>query len=66
MTNNLAKRMFCNELFFTTSISYLAKTSRRGMSEEEAGITMGLLRISVGLESIEDVIAEFDKALNNI
>ena len=32
----------------------------------EAGITMGLLRTSVDLESIEDVIAEFDKALNNI
>ena len=58
--------MFCNELFFTTSISYPATTSHRGMSEEEAGITMGLLRISVDLESIEDVIAEFDKALNNI
>lgn len=54
---------------FTTSMSYPAKTSHRGMPEDEreqAGITMGLLRISVGLESAEDLIEEFQKALKDL
>ncbi|MCR1898797.1 aminotransferase class I/II-fold pyridoxal phosphate-dependent enzyme [Irregularibacter muris] len=54
---------------FSTSMSYPAKTSHRGMPEEErekAGITMGLLRISVGLESTQDLIEEFEKALKTI
>jgi methionine-gamma-lyase len=32
----------------------------------EAGITDGLVRLSVGLEDVEDIIADLDKALNNI
>lgn len=54
---------------YTTSISYPAKTSHRGMTEEEmkkSGITKGLIRISAGLENIDDLLDEFNKALNQI
>lgn len=54
---------------FSTSTSYPSKTSHRGVPEkerEEAGITMGLLRISIGLESADDLIKEFANALKNI
>ena len=53
----------------TTSISYPAKTSHRAYTEDElekCGISAGLLRFSVGLEDIEDVIGEFEKALGII
>lgn len=52
-----------------TSVSYPAKTSHRSLSDEElerAGISKGLIRVSVGLENIDDLIAEFDKALKKI
>ena len=54
---------------YTTSLSYPAKTSHRAYNEEElkaAGITMGTLRFSIGLEEPEDIIAEFDEALNKL
>jgi O-acetylhomoserine (thiol)-lyase len=41
-------------------------TSQRQLSEEEllaAGITPGLLRVSVGLEDIDDLQADFAAAL---
>jgi methionine-gamma-lyase len=50
----------------STTTSYPAKTSHRAMNDEEmqrAGISRGLIRISVGLEDIDDLISEFDKAL---
>lgn len=53
----------------TTSISYPVKTSHRALSDEElktANISKGLIRVSVGLENIDDLIEEFDKALNKI
>lgn len=53
----------------TTSISYPARTSHRAYSKEElekCGISMGQLRFSAGLENIEDIIAEFDKAFEAI
>jgi methionine-gamma-lyase len=53
----------------TTSISYPAKTSHRSYSPEDlekSGISMGQLRFSVGLERIEDVIAEFEKAFKAV
>lgn len=53
----------------TTSLSYPAKTSHRAYSKEEmenCGISMGQLRISTGLEDIDDIIAEFDKAFAGI
>jgi cystathionine beta-lyase/cystathionine gamma-synthase len=30
------------------------------------GITDGLVRISVGIEDVEDIIADLDQALNNV
>jgi methionine-gamma-lyase len=54
---------------YTTSISYPGKTSHRALTEEErdaAGISMGLVRLSIGLESIEDLKKEFKKALSSI
>ena len=51
---------------YATTLSYPAKTSHRAYNEEElkaAGITMGTLRFSIGLEEPEDIIAEFDELL---
>lgn len=53
----------------STSISYPAKTSHRAYSPEElkqCGISLGQLRFSVGLEQIDDIILEFDKAFDSI
>lgn len=53
----------------TTSISYPAKTSHRAYSKEDldkCGISMGQLRFSAGLENIDDVIAEFEKAFESV
>lgn len=53
----------------TTTISYPAKTSHRAYSPEElkkVGISMGQLRFSIGLEDIDDIIEEFDKALKKV
>ncbi len=50
----------------STSTSYPAKTSHRSLSDEElnrAGISKGLIRISTGLEHIDDILSEFEKAL---
>lgn len=52
-----------------TSLSYPVKTSHRAMNDEElrkAGISKGLLRISTGLENIDDIISEFKEALKRI
>ena len=52
-----------------TTISYPAKTSHRTYSPEklkESGISMGQLRFSVGLEHIEDIIEEFDRAFKKV
>lgn len=52
-----------------TTVSYAAKTSHRAYSKEqldEAGITYGQLRFSVGLEDADDIIAEIDAALAKI
>jgi len=51
----------------STSTSYPAKTSHRSLTDDEllkAGISKGLIRISTGLENIDDIIAEFERALN--
>jgi methionine-gamma-lyase len=53
----------------STTISYPAKTSHRAYSKEEmdaAGISMGQLRFSIGLENSEDIISEFAKALDAV
>lgn len=54
---------------YTTSISYPGKTSHRALTEEEreaAGISMGLIRLSIGLESVSDLKEEFKKALSKL
>ena len=50
----------------TTTVSHPASTSHRSLSPEArlaAGIPDGLLRLSVGIEAVEDVIADFEQAL---
>lgn len=53
----------------STSTSYPAKTSHRSFTDEElkkANISKGLIRVSVGLENIDDIIEEFRQALEKI
>jgi cystathionine beta-lyase/cystathionine gamma-synthase len=41
-------------------------TSQYGFSDEQleaAGVTRGMVRLSVGLEALEDLIADLDQAL---
>lgn len=50
-------------------LSYPAKMSHAAMPKEERekrGITDGLLRLSVGLEAADDLIADFDEALSYV
>lgn len=52
-----------------TSVLHPASTTHRQLSEEAqraAGIDPGLIRLSVGLESVEDIIADLDQALNKV
>jgi methionine-gamma-lyase len=52
-----------------TTTSYPAKTSHRALSDEElrrAGISKGLVRISVGLEDADYIIDEFERGLRGI
>ncbi|MBQ9972595.1 MAG: aminotransferase class I/II-fold pyridoxal phosphate-dependent enzyme [Firmicutes bacterium] len=54
---------------FSTTISYPAKTSHRAYSPEDmeaAGISMGQLRFSIGIEDADDIIAELAEALDQI
>jgi cystathionine gamma-lyase/homocysteine desulfhydrase len=49
-----------------TLICAPSRTSHRTLSREEreiAGISDGLLRVSVGVEDIEDLTADFEQAL---
>ncbi|KAA6308697.1 L-methionine gamma-lyase, partial [termite gut metagenome] len=53
----------------STSTSYPAKTSHRSLNDEElrkANISKGLIRVSVGLEDINDIIDEFERAIAKI
>ena len=50
----------------STSVSYPAGTSHRALSAEkrnELGITVGVIRLSVGIEEPEELIAEIEEAL---
>ncbi len=50
-------------------MTHPASTTHSGLSEEvrtEMGITEGMLRLSVGLEDPDDVIADFDQALAKV
>jgi O-succinylhomoserine sulfhydrylase len=49
-----------------TTVTHPGSTTHSRLSEEEraaSGITAGLLRISVGLENVEDLIADLESAL---
>ncbi|MGV6845327.1 MAG: trans-sulfuration enzyme family protein [Lutibacter sp.] len=51
-----------------TIVTHPASTTHSKLNKQEqllAGITPGLVRISVGLEAIEDIISDIDQALNN-
>jgi len=53
----------------TTSLSYPAKTSHRALTDEElkkANISKGLLRLSAGLDDIDDIIDDFEQALEKL
>lgn len=50
-------------------MTHPASTTHAGLSEEvrmEMGVTEGMLRLSVGLEDADDVIADFDQALRAV
>jgi O-acetylhomoserine (thiol)-lyase len=52
-----------------TLVIHPASTTHRQLSDEErktAGVKPGLVRVSVGLEHIEDIIEDFDQALSKI
>ena len=52
-----------------TTISHPSKTSHRSLTEDEraqSGISDGLIRMSCGLETPEDIIADLEQALDRI
>lgn len=52
-----------------TGVLHPASMTHRQLSKEEllnAGVTPDLIRVTVGIESIKDIIADFDQALNKI
>jgi methionine-gamma-lyase len=52
-----------------TVVSHPASTSHRQFSEEQlaaAGITPGLLRVSIGCEDADDIVADFGNALERL
>ncbi|MBM9519464.1 O-acetylhomoserine aminocarboxypropyltransferase/cysteine synthase [Desulforhopalus vacuolatus] len=52
-----------------TSVLHPASMTHRQLSEEElraAGVTPDLIRLSVGIENIDDIIADFDQALAKV
>lgn len=52
-----------------THVLHPASTTHRQLTEEQqraSGVTPELIRVSVGLENIEDLKADFDQALNKI
>jgi O-acetylhomoserine (thiol)-lyase len=52
-----------------TGVLHPATSTHAQMSEEQqlsAGITPDMIRVSVGIEDIEDIIADFDQALQSV
>jgi len=52
-----------------TGVLHPASMTHRQLSDEEqlqAGVTPDLVRVTVGLENIDDIIADFDQALRTI
>jgi cystathionine beta-lyase/cystathionine gamma-synthase len=53
----------------STSISHPLRTSHRSLSPEQQqklGITLGVIRLSVGIEDAEELIADLEQALDRI
>ena len=51
-----------------TIVTHPASTTHRQLSEKEleaTGISTDLIRVSVGIENIDDIIKDFDKALGD-
>jgi len=51
---------------YRTTLSHPVTSSHHGIPEEERrkmGITFGLMRVSVGIEDPDDLIADFNQAL---
>ncbi len=49
-----------------TTISYPEITSHRGLSpaeRAELGVGAGTVRVSTGIEAVEDIVADFEQAL---
>ncbi|SHI83452.1 O-acetylhomoserine sulfhydrylase [Dethiosulfatibacter aminovorans DSM 17477] len=52
-----------------TSILHPASTTHRQLTEEQqiaAGVLPDLIRVSIGIENIDDIIADFDKAIKAV
>jgi methionine-gamma-lyase len=52
-----------------TLISHPASMTHAGMARADrlaAGITDGLVRLSVGIEDVEDIMADLDQALSHL
>ena len=52
-----------------TLLTHPASTTHRQLSaeaKEKAGITNNMIRASIGIEHIDDIIADFEQALNNV
>ncbi|MDQ3777779.1 MAG: aminotransferase class I/II-fold pyridoxal phosphate-dependent enzyme, partial [Actinomycetota bacterium] len=52
-----------------TVVHHPASTSHRQFTSEQlarAGISEGLLRVSVGCEDVDDIVADFDQALDHV
>ena len=51
-----------------TSVIHPASTTHRQLSDEQladSGITPDLVRLSVGIENVGDIIADLEQAFNN-
>ncbi len=51
-----------------TMILHPASHTHRQMNDEqlaEAGVSPGMIRLSVGIENVEDIIADIEQALQN-
>ena len=52
-----------------TCVLHPASSTHRQLTDEQlvnCGITPGLVRLSVGIENIEDIIADLEQALDNV
>lgn len=65
-------KLACNEVHVAdirTCVLHPASETHRQLTDEQlvaAGIQPGLVRLSVGLENVDDIIADLDQALNQI